>query len=80
MTRRTMNRKRTQMPDEERPVIPGFRAVEASREWKARVARETKGMTHQETVEYFHAAARRLRELAGRPVVAEEEAEYGEKS
>ena len=71
-------KKMTEQRDEKGGVIPGFRAVKSSREWKATVAREIEGMTSREKIGYFRAAARRL----GRgvvSVVAEDEAEYCER-
>ena len=72
-----MNKMRKPMRDESRAVIPGFRAVEASREWKLRVARETANMTHWERVAYYRDAVRKLRSERKTPVVSEDEGKYG---
>jgi len=41
-------------------VIPGFRAVESACVWKAKVAQETAGLSVNETLKYFRAAAKKL--------------------
>jgi hypothetical protein len=42
-------------------VIPGFRAVESACKWKAKVARETEGLSVTETLKYFRTSARNLK-------------------
>ena len=51
-------------------VIPGFQAVEAACKWKAKVARETEGLSVAETLKYFRASARNLKPAGRRPSVA----------
>jgi hypothetical protein len=42
-------------------VIPGFQAVESACKWKAKVARETEGLSVTETLKYFRTSARNLK-------------------
>lgn len=42
-------------------VIPGFQAVESACKWKAKVARETEGLSVSETLKYFRSSARNLK-------------------
>lgn len=42
-------------------VIPGFQAVESACNWKSKVARETEGLSVNETLKYFRSAARNLK-------------------
>jgi hypothetical protein len=51
-------------------VIPGFQAVESACNWKIKVARETEGLSVNETLKYFRSAAKTLKPAGRKPSVA----------
>lgn len=51
-------------------VIPGFKAVESACNWKAKVARDTEGLSVDETLNYFHKATRNLKPAGRKSFVA----------
>ncbi|MCX6872739.1 MAG: hypothetical protein NTW21_02880 [Verrucomicrobia bacterium] len=55
---------------ESNAVIPGFRAVESACNWKVKVARETEGLSVNETLKYFRSSARTLKLGGRKPSVA----------